>query len=140
MAQKAEEYGSHDTTFESPGIGRIEVEMAGTSVVLSHSVEEGDIWRLCRVKHAAIENWFSLALERASLTGWPLVFWLDKNRAHDVRLIEKVERFLQTREGNTPELEILAPEEATKYSLKRMRAGQNTISVTGNVQICNTSI
>ena len=133
MAQKAEEYGSHDTTFESPGIGRIEVEMAGVGVVLSHSVEESDIWRLCRVKHAAIENWFNLALERASLTGWPLVFWLDKNRAHDARLIEKVDHFLRTHEGNTPELEILAPEEATKYSLKRMRAGQNTISVTGNV-------
>ena len=133
MAQKAEEYGSHDTTFESPGIGRIEVEMAGVGVVLSHSVEESDIWRLCRVKHAAIENWFNLALERASLTGWPLVFWLDKNRAHDARLIEKIDHFLRTHEGNTPELEILAPEEATKYSLKRMRAGQNTISVTGNV-------
>ena len=133
MAQKAEEYGSHDTTFEAPGIGRIEVEMAGVGVVLSHSVEESDIWRLCRVKHAAIENWFNLALERASLTGWPLVFWLDKNRAHDARLIEKVEHFLKTHDGNNPELEILAPEEATKYSLKRMRAGQNTISVTGNV-------
>ena len=133
MAQKAEEYGSHDTTFESPGIGRIEVEMAGVGVVLSHSVEESDIWRLCRVKHAAIENWFNLALERASLTGWPLVFWLDKNRAHDARLIEKIDHFLRTHEGSTPELEILAPEEATKYSLKRMRAGQNTISVTGNV-------
>ncbi len=133
MAQKAEEYGSHDTTFESPGIGRIEVEMAGVGVVLSHSVEESDIWRLCRVKHAAIENWFNLALERASLTGWPLVFWLDKNRAHDARLIEKIDHFLRTHGGNTPELEILAPEEATKYSLKRMRAGQNTISVTGNV-------
>ena len=133
MAQKAEEYGSHDTTFESPATGRIDVEMAGTGVVLSHLVEEGDIWRLCRVKHAAIENWFNLALERASLTGWPLVFWLDKNRAHDARLIEKVEHFLQTPVGNATELKILAPEEATRYSLQRMRAGQNTISVTGNV-------
>ena len=133
MAQKAEEYGSHDTTFESPATGRIDVEMAGTGVVLSHLVEEGDIWRLCRVKHAAIENWFNLALERASLTGWPLVFWLDKNRAHDARLIEKVEHFLQTQVGNATELKILAPEEATRYSLQRMRAGQNTISVTGNV-------
>ena len=133
MAQKAEEYGSHDTTFESPGTGRIDVEMAGAGVVLSHLVEEGDIWRLCRVKHAAIENWFNLALERASLTGWPLVFWLDKNRAHDARLIEKVEHFLQTQGGNATELKILAPEEATRYSLQRMRAGQNTISVTGNV-------
>ncbi len=133
MAQKAEEYGSHDTTFESPGTGRIDVEMAGAGVVLSHLVEEGDIWRLCRVKHAAIENWFNLALERASLTGWPLVFWLDKSRAHDARLIEKVEHFLQTQDGNATELKILAPEEATRYSLQRMRAGQNTISVTGNV-------
>ena len=133
MAQKAEEYGSHDTTFESPGTGRIDVEMAGAGVVLSHLVEEGDIWRLCRVKHAAIENWFNLALERAALTGWPLVFWLDKSRAHDARLIEKVEHFLQTQDGNATELKILAPEEATRYSLQRMRAGQNTISVTGNV-------
>ena len=96
MAQKAEEYGSHDTTFESPGIGRIEVEIAGTGVVLSHSVEEGDIWRLCRVKHAAIENWFNLALERASLTGWPLVFWLDKNRAHDARSVSYTHLTLPT--------------------------------------------
>ena len=133
MAQKAEEYGSHDTTFEAPDAGNISVQGSGGEVLVEHTVAEGDIWRLCRVKDEAVSDWVKLAVTRAQITGAPIVFWLDANRAHDAELIKKVETYLLDHDLTGIEYSVLAPTEATKFSLQRMRQGDDTISVTGNV-------
>ena len=133
MAQKAEEYGSHDTTFEAPGDGVIRVVDKAGQVLIEHNVEAGDIWRLCRVKDAPIRNWVKLAITRAKVSGWPIVFWLDQNRAHDAQLIKKVETYLAEHDLNGVDLRTLAPAEAARFTLERMRKGEDTISVTGNV-------
>jgi len=133
MAQKAEEYGSHDKTFEAPGDGTIRVVDASGNTIHEHDVEEGDIWRACQVKDAPIQDWVKLAVTRARATGAPAVFWLDKNRAHDAQLIEKVNRYLPNHNTEGLDIQILPVAEASKLSLERMRAGKDTISVTGNV-------
>ncbi len=133
MAQKAEEYGSHDKTFLCPGNGVIHVVAASGQTLLEHTVEEGDIWRMCQVKDLPIQDWVKLAVNRAKATGWPTVFWLDKNRAHDTQLIEKVNRYLQDHDTNDLEIHIMSPLEATRFSIERMKDGKDTISVTGNV-------
>ncbi|MDA0760174.1 MAG: NADP-dependent isocitrate dehydrogenase [Proteobacteria bacterium] len=133
MAQKAEEYGSHDTTFEAPGAGEVQVLNAAGEVLLRHNVDTGDIWRLCRVKDAAVVDWVKLAISRARATGWPIVFWLDEARAHDRVLIKKVEACLASHEMDGIEMSVKAPADATREALIRMRRGENTISVTGNV-------
>ncbi|WMS88102.1 NADP-dependent isocitrate dehydrogenase [Pleionea litopenaei] len=133
MAQKAEEYGSHDKTFEAATNGTIQVVDAAGNVVMSQSVEKGDIFRMCQVKDAPIKDWVKLAVNRARATGNPAVFWLDENRAHDAQLIEKVKQYLPEHDTSGLEIHILAPVEATRFSLKRMKDGQDTISVTGNV-------
>ncbi|ODS23423.1 isocitrate dehydrogenase (NADP(+)) [Candidatus Endobugula sertula] len=133
MAQKAEEYGSHDKTFKVNARGIVRVVNAEGHVLLQHSVEEGDIWRMCQVKDEPIRDWVGLAVKRARATGDPAVFWLDKNRAHDAQLIEKVNKYLQRYNTGGLEILIMAPIEATEYSLERILDGKNTISVTGNV-------
>ena len=133
MAQKAEEYGSHDKTFEAPGDGTIRVVDASGNTIHEHDVEEGDIWRACQVKDAPIQDWVKLAVTRARATGAPAVFWLDKNRAHDAQLIDKVNRYLPNHNTEGLDIQILPVAEASKLSLERMRAGKDTISVTGNV-------
>ena len=133
MAQQAEEYGSHDKTFQmtAPGTVRI-VDERGTTLI-EHAVEAGDIWRACQVKDAPIRDWVKLAVTRARITGAPAVFWLDKNRAHDAQLIEKVTRYLKDHDTNGLDIRIMSVAEAARFSLERMREGQDTISVTGNV-------
>ncbi len=133
MAQKAEEYGSHDKTFEMTGNGHVRVTDKDGNVVLEHAVEEGDIWRMCQVKDAPIRDWVKLAVTRSRLSGMPAVFWLDKNRAHDAQLIKKVETYLKDHDTNGLEIHIMSPVEATKFTLQRMKDGKDTISVTGNV-------
>jgi isocitrate dehydrogenase len=133
MAQAAEEYGSHDKTFKSPGHGTIRVVTASGQTLLEHAVEEGDIWRMCQVKDAAIQDWVKLAVNRARATGVPAVFWLDKNRAHDAELIKKVNRYLPNHETKGLDIRIMSPAEATRFSLERLKEGKDTISVTGNV-------
>lgn len=133
MAQAAEEYGSHDKTFEIPSPGRVEVVNSVGEVLLSHQVAAGDIWRATQTKDAPIRDWVKLAVSRARATGSPAVFWLDKNRAHDAQIIEKVHTSLAELDTDGLTIEILAPAEATRYSLERMRRGEDTISVTGNV-------
>ncbi|MGI9517838.1 MAG: NADP-dependent isocitrate dehydrogenase [Pirellulaceae bacterium] len=133
MAQKAEEYGSHDKTFEIPVDGRVRVLNQAGDVILDHVVEEGDIWRLCQVKDAAVRDWVKLAVTRARATGWPAVFWLDADREHDAELIKKVKTCLPEHDTTGMQIEILSPVEAMKFSLERIRLGENTISVTGNV-------
>ena len=133
MAQKAEEYGSHDTTFEVPGKGSIQVIDSSGARLLTHDVEAGDIWRLCRVKDGPVRDWVKLAVNRARTTGWPIVFWLDQNRAHDAQLIAKVEQYLNDHDLTGIKHHIMPVAEATGFTLTRMRAGKNTISVTGNV-------
>ena len=134
MAQKAEEYGSHDKTFIAPaaGIIRVVVESTGETL-LQQTVEQGDIFRSCQAKDVAIRDWVKLAVRRARATGAHAVFWLDSNRAHDAQVIAKVERYLKDEDTKGLEIRILAPVEAIKYSLERIRRGQDTISVTGNV-------
>jgi len=133
MAQKAEEYGSHPTTFEIPADGAVRVVDAGGKVLIEHKVEEGDIWRMSRAKDIPIQDWVKLAVKRARATGAPAVFWLDKNRAHDAQVIAKVEKYLKAHDTKGLEIKILSPEEALKYSIGRIRKGLDTISVTGNV-------
>ena len=133
MAQKAEEYGSHDKTFEMDAAGTVEVIDAEGNVILSHDVEAGDIWRACQVKDAPIRDWVKLAVNRARATGDPAIFWLDENRAHDAQLIQKVNEYLKDHDTNGLDISIASPIEATKTSLERMKKGLNTISVTGNV-------
>ncbi|RJN32001.1 NADP-dependent isocitrate dehydrogenase [Nesterenkonia natronophila] len=133
MAQKAEEYGSHDKTFEIPADGTVQVLNSAGDVLIEHQVETGDIWRACQTKDAPIEDWVKLAVNRARETGWPAVFWLDENRAHDANLISKVKTYLADHDTDGLTLEIMDPVAATKYSVDRIRRGENTISVTGNV-------
>lgn len=133
MAQKAEEYGSHDKTFEIPAEGSVRVVDASGKVLLEHSVSAGDIWRACQTKDAPIRDWVKLAVTRARATGSPAVFWLDEERAHDAELIKKVGQYLGEHDTDGLEIMILSPVEATEYSLSRIRRGDDTISVTGNV-------
>ena len=133
MAQKAEEYGSHDKTFEIPASGVVRVTDAAGSILLGSRVEQGDIWRMCQTRDLPIRDWVRLAVSRARSTGQPAVFWLDKNRAHDANLIAKVETYLKDHDTSGLEIRIMSPVEAIRYTLQRVRAGENTISVTGNV-------
>tara|TARA_B100000927_G_scaffold132591_1_gene106796 strand:- start:43959 stop:46184 length:2226 start_codon:yes stop_codon:yes gene_type:complete len=133
MAQKAEEYGSHDKTFEIPSDGTVRVVDSDGKVLIEHSVSGGDIWRACQTKDAPIRDWVKLAVNRARATGSPAVFWLDENRAHDSQLIAKVNTYLGDHDTDGLEIHILAPIEATKFSLERIKRGEDTISVTGNV-------
>ncbi len=133
MAQKAEEYGSHDKTFEIAADGEVRVVDADGTVLLSHTVERGDIWRACQVKDAPVRDWVKLAVSRARATGAPAVFWLDEDRAHDAQLIKKVKAYLTEHDTDGLEIHILSPVEATKLSIARIREGKDTISVTGNV-------
>jgi isocitrate dehydrogenase len=133
MAQKAEEYGSHPTTFEIPFDGTVRVVLASGKVILEHKVEAGDIWRMSRAKDIPIQDWVKLAIRRAKATGAHAVFWLDRNRAHDTQVIAKVEKYLKNHDTTGLEIKILPPIEAMKYSLERIRKGLDTISVTGNV-------
>ncbi len=133
MAQKAEEYGSHDKTFEVPADGKIEIKDESGKVLTSHKVANGDIWRMCQVKDAPIEDWVKLAVNRANATGNPTIFWLDKQRAHDAELIKKVNHYLPKYESENLDIHIKSPVEATKFSLERIKSGKDTVSVTGNV-------
>ncbi|MGB0155441.1 MAG: NADP-dependent isocitrate dehydrogenase [Verrucomicrobiales bacterium] len=133
MAQKAEEYGSHDKTFEIPADGTVRVVDSDGNVLIEHSVSAGDIWRACQTKDAPIRDWVKLAVNRARATGSPAVFWLDETRAHDSQLIAKVNTYLADHDTKGLEIHILAPIEATNFSLERIKRGQDTISVTGNV-------
>jgi isocitrate dehydrogenase len=138
MAQKAEEYGSHDKTFEIAGDGQVRVVTAGGDVLMSFDVEAGDIWRMCNVRDLAVQDWVKLAVTRARATGAPAVFWLDAERAHDAQLIEKVDRYLGDHDTTDPDgtaldIRIMSPVDATRLSVERIRQGLDTISVTGNV-------
>jgi isocitrate dehydrogenase len=133
MAQQAEEYGSHDKTFEASGNGTIRVVDASGGVLLEQSVEEGDIFRMCQTKDAAIQDWVKLGVNRAKATGAPAIFWLDQNRAHDAQLIEKVNQYLPYHDTNGLDIRIMSPIEAMQATMERSRSGQDTISVTGNV-------
>lgn len=133
MAQKAEEYGSHDKTFEIPSDGKVLVKNSVGNVLIEHSVEQGDIWRMCQTKDAPVQDWIKLAVKRAKLSNTPAIFWLDKNRAHDAELIKKIEKYLPNYDTSGLDIQIMAPKEATEFSLKRIKAGKDTISVTGNV-------
>ena len=133
MAQKAEEYGSHDKTFEVAADGRVEVRDASGAVLMSHDVHAGDIFRACQAKDAPIRDWVQLAVRRSRLSGMPAVFWLDESRAHDRNLIEKVNTYLAEEDTDGLDIRILSPVDATVHTLQRVRAGQDTISVTGNV-------
>jgi isocitrate dehydrogenase len=133
MAQAAEEYGSHDKTFKAPGNGTIRVVDAAGKTLLEHKVEEGDIWRMCQVKDAPIQDWVKLAVNRAKATGAPAIFWLNKDRAHDAELIKKVNQYLPKHDTKGLDIRIMSPAEATRFSLERMKEGKDTISVTGNV-------
>jgi isocitrate dehydrogenase len=133
MAQAAEEYGSHDKTFEAPAAGRIQVVNAAGDVLIEHDVEPGDIWRACQTKDAPIRDWVKLAVTRARASGSPAIFWLDETRAHDANLIAKVNEYLPEHDTEGLTIEIMAPAAATTYSLERIRKGEDTISVTGNV-------
>ncbi len=137
MAQAAEEYGSHDKTFEIPAAGTVRVVDAsggsGAAVLIEHQVEPGDIWRMCQTKDVAIRDWVRLAVSRARATGDPAVFWLDPSRAHDTNLVQKVTAYLSEHDTDGLQIEIMSPVEATAFSLERIRRGENSISVTGNV-------
>ncbi|MBW8375930.1 NADP-dependent isocitrate dehydrogenase, partial [Stenotrophomonas sp.] len=133
MAQKAEEYGSHDKTFQIPADGTVRVTDDAGKVIFEHAVQTGDIWRMCQTKDAPIQDWVKLAVNRARLSNTPAVFWLDANRAHDAQVIAKVETYLKDHDTNGLDIRILAPVEATAFSLDRIRKGEDTISVTGNV-------
>lgn len=133
MAQKAEEYGSHDKTFEISSNGKVQVIDADGNVLMEHDVEEGDIWRMCQVKDAPIKDWVKLAVTRARRSNTPAVFWLDENRAHDRELIKKVNTYLKEHDTSGLDIQIMSPFDATMFSLKRIKEGKDTISVTGNV-------
>ena len=133
MAQKAEEYGSHDKTFQMAAAGQVQVVDSSGRILLSHDVQAGDIWRACQTKDAPIRDWVKLAVTRARASGDPAVFWLDENRAHDAALIAKVTEYLEDHDTEGLDISIMAPAAATKLSVERIREGKNTISVTGNV-------
>jgi isocitrate dehydrogenase len=133
MAQAAEEYGSHDKTFQIKANGVVRVTDEAGKVLLEQNVEEGDIWRMCQTKDAPVQDWVKLAVNRARATNTPAVFWLDAARAHDAQIIKKVEQYLQDHDTSGLDIRIMTPVEATKFSIERIRAGKDTISVTGNV-------
>tara|TARA_R110002051_G_scaffold74941_5_gene136588 strand:- start:3001 stop:5217 length:2217 start_codon:yes stop_codon:yes gene_type:complete len=134
MAQKAEEYGSHDKTFEIKHNGTVQVvDLETGKVLIEHTVGEGDIWRMCQVKDAPIQDWVKLAVSRAKATNHPTIFWLDENRAHDVELIKKVKTYLAQEDTKGLDIQIMSPIKATEFTLQRMKAGKDTISVSGNV-------
>ena len=133
MAQKAEEYGSHDKTFEIPADGKVEIIDEKGNVLTSHQVEAGDIWRACQAKDAPIKDWVQLAVNRARLSETPAIFWLDENRPHDRELIKKVKQYLGELDTHGLDIQIMSPENACLASLQRMKDGKDTISVTGNV-------
>ena len=133
MAQKAEEYGSHDKTFEMAGNGTVRVVDASGKVLLEQKLEQGDIFRMCQTKDAPIRDWVKLAVTRARLANTPAIFWLNKNRAHDAQIIQKAERYLKDHDTSGLEIRIMSPVEAARLSLERIRAGKDTISVTGNI-------
>jgi len=133
MAQAAEEYGSHNKTFQIPAAGTVRITDAAGKVLLEHAVEEGDIWRACQTKDAPVQDWVKLAVTRARLSQTPAVFWLDANRAHDAEILKKVERYLQDHDTRGLDLRVLPPTQATMFTLERLVEGQDTISVTGNV-------
>ena len=133
MAQKAEEYGSHDKTFEIATNGNVQVLDSSGTVLMEHAVEAGDIWRMCQTKDAPVQDWVKLAVTRARASQTPAVFWLDKNRAHDAELIRKVDAYLPNHDTSGLDLRILSPIEATKFTLERVKNGKDTISVSGNV-------
>ncbi|RFN57644.1 NADP-dependent isocitrate dehydrogenase [Marixanthomonas ophiurae] len=133
MAQKAEEYGSHDKTFEISSEGKVSIVDTNGNTLMEHTVSEGDIWRMCQVKDLPVQDWVKLAVSRARATGWPAIFWLDEDRAHDAELIKKVNKYLLEHNTEGLDIKILSTEKATEYTLKRVKAGENTISVTGNV-------
>lgn len=133
MAQKAEEYGSHDKTFEISTAGVVNIIDDAGNILISHKVEKGDIWRMCQVKDLPIKNWVKLAVSRGRATNWPVVFWLDHQRAHDAALIKKVNTYLKDHDTKGLDIKILSTEKATHFTLARVRNGENTISVTGNV-------
>ena len=133
MARKAEEYGSHDKTLEAPSDGTIRVVDANGTALIEHTVEAGDIWRMCQVKDAPIRDWVKLAVSRARASGAPAVFWLNKDRAHDAQLLQKVETYLGDYDTKGLEFHMMPPVDACTFSLQRIRKGEDTISVTGNV-------
>ncbi|PZR38877.1 NADP-dependent isocitrate dehydrogenase [Paraburkholderia fungorum] len=133
MAQAAEEYGSHDKTFQIPASGVVRVTDAAGNVLIEQAVEAGDIWRMCQTKDAPVQDWVKLAVNRARATGTPAIFWLDAARAHDAQIIKKVEQYLKDHDTSGLDIRVMTPVEATKFSLERIRAGKDTISVTGNV-------
>jgi len=134
MAQKAEEYGSHPTTFIIPEDGTVEViDENNHAIIMQHNVSKGDIWRMSHTKDIAVKDWGKLAVNRGKITGYPIVFWLDKNRAHDQKIIEKVEKYLKEHDTNGLDIHILSLEDAMRFTLERVRKGQNSIAVTGNV-------
>ncbi|BBI98847.1 isocitrate dehydrogenase, NADP-dependent [Ferrigenium kumadai] len=133
MAQQAEEYGSHNKTFEIPANGKVRAVDESGKTLLEQDVEQGDIFRMCQAKDAPIQDWVKLAVTRARLSNTPAVFWLDKNRAHDAQIIRKVERYLKDHDTSGLDIRVMTPEEAIQFSLDRIRAGKDTISVTGNV-------
>ena len=133
MAQKAEEYGSHDKTFEIESNGVVKVIDSDDNVLIQHSVDEGDIWRMCQTKDLPIQDWVKLAVNRAKATNWPAIFWLNEKRAHDFEIIKKVNKYLNQHDTKGLDIKILSPHDATLFTLDRVRNGENTISVTGNV-------
>lgn len=133
MAQKAQEYGSHDKTFEAPGKGTIRMMDGAGKVLHQHHVEQGDIWRACQTTDIAVKDWVKLAVNRARTSSTPVVFWLDKTRAHDAQLLEKLHRYLKDHETGGLDIQIMAPVDAMKHTLQRAKDGQNTIAATGNV-------
>src|SRR5690554_4392514 len=133
MANKAEEYGSHDKTFEITSRGRVTVTDVDGNELLAHDVEAGDIWRMCQTKDRPVHNWVQLALDRAKIAKVPAVFWLDPQRAHDREVRKKVEKYLAESSREGADIRIMSPEDATRFSLERMTKGLDTISVTGNV-------
>ena len=133
MAQKAEEYGSHDKTFEIAAAGKVIVKDGDGKTLIEHNVEEGDIWRMCQTKDAPIKDWVKLAVTRAKSSGMPAIFWLDQNRAHDAEVIKKVNSYLKDHDTKGLDIQIMSPEKATEFTLKRVKEGKDTISVTGNV-------
>ena len=133
MAKKAEEYGSHDKTFEILSKGKVKVIDSSGNTLIQHDVEKGDIWRMCQTKDNPVKDWVKLAVNRAKATNWPAIFWLNKDRAHDNELIKKVNFYLKDYDTSNIDIQILSPYQATLYTLERVKAGKNTISVTGNV-------
>lgn len=133
MAQKAEEYGSHDKTFEMWADGEVRVVNDSGEVVMTHEVEEGDVWRMCQTKDAPIRDWVELAVQRSRLSGMPAIFWLDDERAHDVQLIKKVKEYLQDHNTEGLDIRIYPPVKAIRFTMERLIRGRDTISVTGNV-------